>query len=116
MARSKAQHVALLTRARPSELLLGYLLSDVIASRSIRDELDRLGQTRATAIAALKANLLAELAQPTWPRDSLGRAALALFLLAERPRHGLFIHPHEKRKAGNNDPSGIRLRVPRGRA
>jgi predicted nucleic acid-binding Zn ribbon protein len=43
------------------------------------------------------------------------RAALALFLLVERPRHGLFIHPHEKRKAGN-DPSGIRLRVPRGRA
>ena len=96
--------------ATPGPELIGYILSDVIHSGSIRDELDRLAENRHKAIGALKAKLLADLTTPTWPKDSLGRAALVLFLLSDNPNHGPILHPHEKRVFGYRKPSRLGFR------
>jgi hypothetical protein len=89
--------------------LVAYLLSDSIFSGAINGELDRLRKDKTRAIRELEACLRAELASPVWPKEILGRTALALFLL-DHPSilAGRFLHPHEKR--GSPKTSGFRIR------
>lgn len=91
---------------------LAYLLSDVIHSGNIRDELASLREAgiRETK-AALTARLRAELYAPTWPKDILGRVALALFLIENPSTHvGRFLHPHEKRHVIGSKRTGFAVR------